>query len=274
MEPFLRWVGGKRWLAPTLVKRIREHLSGTYYEPFIGSGAVFFQLAPKRACVADTLEALTATYRAVKDDAIEVWKHTDIFARECDSPETYELFRSRFNALLSHGQYTNEFAALFIYLNRTGFNGLWRQNKDGEFNVPYGDHSKLKLPSFADLLTASQILQSTSIHTISHSDETLDLIRQAESGDVVYADPPYVDTFQDYDGLIKSSNDFQESLAIELWQAVRRGAIVFVTNNDCPETRRWYGAFAKIETYNRSQSIAGTVDGRKRWNQILAVGMP
>lgn len=274
MKALFRWVGGKRWLAPKLSIRIRKYLTGHYYEPFVGSGAVFFHLEPNQAHIADSLEALTATYRAIKQDPIKVWHFVNSISKESDSIEHYNLYRDRLNALLSHGRYDEEFAALFIYMNCAGFNGLWRQNSEGEFNVPYGEHTSLKIPSFGHLLEVGRLLKTTTIHTVSSSKETLALINQAKSGDVVYADPPYMHAYQGYDGLIESDKEFQEELAIVLWQAVRRGVVVFVTNNDCPEIRRWYGAFASIETYNRSQSMAGTVDGRKRWNQILAVGLP
>lgn len=270
----MKWVGGKRWLAPSLVKRIRKHLTGNYYEPFLGSGAIFFSLAPKQAHIADSLEALTSTMIALQQDPMAVWSYLKAVADESDSKEHYEIRRDRFNALLSRGRYDNEFAALFIYLNRSGFNGLWRQNQEGEFNVPYGDHTKLKLPSFADLLQAGKILQAATIHTVSSPKETLTLISHAETGDVIFSDPPYLNTYQGYDGIFEAGKEFHESVAIALWQAVRRGAVVYATNNDCPDVRRWYGAFAEIETYVRSQSVAGTVEGRKRWNQILAVGIP
>jgi len=277
MEPILKWVGGKRWLAPKLAKRINKHLNeldGEYYEPFFGSGAVFFKVLPRKARIADSLEALTYTMLAIQKDSMAVWDNLKAVAKESCSIEHYKLRRDRFNALLSQGHYTPEFAALFIYLNKTGFNGLWRQNKDGEFNVPYGDYDKIKLPTFADLLNISKALQHAEIYTITSPQETINLIHQAQSGDVIFSDPPYLDTYQGYDGIFESSSDFHEGLAIALWQAVHRGVVVFATNNDCPEIRRWYGAFAEIETYNRSQSVAGTVEGRKRWNQILAIGIP
>jgi DNA adenine methylase len=277
MEPIIKWVGGKRWLAPKLAKRIHNHLNkpdGEYYEPFFGSGAVFFKVLPKYARIADSLEALTFTMSAIKKDSMSVWNYLKAVTNESNSAEHYKLRRYRFNTLLSKGTYTPEFAALFIYLNKTGFNGLWRQNKEGEFNVPYGDYKQIKLPTFADLLNVSKALQNTIIHTISSPQETINLIHQAKSGDVIFSDPPYLDTYQGYDGIFEASPDFHEELAVTLWQAVRKGVTIFATNNDCPEIRKWYGAFAEIETYNRSQSVAGTVEGRKRWNQILAVGIP
>jgi DNA adenine methylase len=172
------------------------------------------------------------------------------------------------------GTYDDEFAGLFIYLNKAGYNGLWRQNGEGLFNVPFGDYNKIKLPTVSELIDASKALQSADLHCVTSGEETFNIIDQAGEGDVVFADPPYLDLFNDYDGLFETGREFHEKLAITLWRAVVRGAVVFVMNTDCEDTRKWYGAFAEISTFNRSQSIAGTVEGRKRWNQLLAVGVP
>lgn len=235
---------------------------------------MFFQLTPQRAMLCDSLEALTWAFANIRDDVMQVHKHLPIISKGSNSKNHYELLRDRFNSLLSRGEYNAEFTALFIYLNKAGFNGLWRQNRNGEFNVPFGDHSNLRMPNLGELLQASKILQNAVISTMTYPKEVFKVINGATAGDVIFADPPYLDTFQGYDGIFESGKEFHEELAIVLWQAVRRGVTVFVTNNDCPETRRWYGAFTEIETYNRSQSVAGTVEGRKRWNQILAIGIP
>lgn len=172
------------------------------------------------------------------------------------------------------GQHDEEFAGLFIYLNKTGFNGLWRQNSEGEFNVPFGDHTKIKLPTISELIDVGNALDDNELLCATSPQSTFDIIGKAGEGDVVFADPPYYKLFNNYDGLFETGKEFHEKLAVVLWQAVMRGAVVFVMNTDCEETRKWYGAFAEITTFNRSQSIAGTIEGRKRWNQLLAVGIP
>lgn len=274
MNPIFKWVGGKRWYAREASIRIREHLTGTYYEPFLGSGAVFFDLNPERAILCDAVEALISTYASIERDPMTVWKWMKAASDGSNSKEHYLLQRRRFNELLSYGQYDDEFAGLFIYLNKTGFNGLWRQNSEGKFNVPFGDHSKIKLPTVSELIDASYALASAELQCVTRAEDTIATIGKAGSGDVIFADPPYYKLFNDYDGLLETGKEFHEKLAIALWQAVIRGAVVFVMNTDCDETRKWYGAFAEIESFNRSQSIAGTVEGRKRWNQLLAVGLP
>jgi len=274
MKPIFKWVGGKRWYAQKACTIIRKHLTGTYYEPFLGSGAVFFSLQPERSVLCDAIEALIATYSRIREDPHDVWNWMKSSGQDSNSKAHYSLRRHRFNELLMHGTYTNEFAGLFIYLNKAGYNGLWRQNSEGLFNVPFGDYNKIKLPTISELISTSQILQNANLNCVSTSQETFDIINNTSSGDVIFADPPYLNLFNDYDGMLETKKEFHEKLAIALWQAVTRGVVILVTNTDCNETRKWYGAFADITTFNRSQSIAGTVEGRKRWNQILAVGIP
>jgi len=274
MNPLFKWVGGKRWYAREATALIRKHLTGTYYEPFLGGGAVFFALRPQRAVLSDAVEALISTYLQIQADPIKVWEWMNAVGKGSNSKEHYLLQRSRFNELLTSGQYTSEFAGLFVYLNKTGFNGLWRQNGNGEFNVPFGDYAKIRLPTISSFIDASKALIAADIRCVTSSKDTFDIINEAGEGDVVFADPPYLNLYGDYDGLFETGREFHEKLAIELWRAVVRGAVVLVTNTDCSDTRKWYGAFAEIKTFNRSQSIAGTVEGRKRWNQLLAVGMP
>jgi len=272
MEPIIKWVGGKRWLAPRITPIIRKHLKGNYYEPFMGSASVFLALQyTGRSYLYDSVEALVTTFLLIKRKPMEIWPHLRRLGKTPNNQQTYNEHRSYFNRKLEHGIYDAEFAAYFLYLNRTGYNGLWRQNSNGEYNVPFGDYSKIRLPSVADILALSKCLQNAAIRCISSPNETLSVIRRAEPGDVIFSDPPYLNTYQGYDGIFEAGYDYQSDLVISLWKATRRGVKVLATNIDCKETRSWYGAFCKIHTFKRSQSIAGTTQGRKQWNQILAV---
>jgi DNA adenine methylase len=274
MEPLFKWVGSKRWIAQQLAPDIKEQLTGTYYEPFIGGGSVFFAVMPERAQLSDSIQALVSTYRHIQLNHREVWTWMGAAAGQGDSKPNYLLRRSRFNQLITSGQYTNEMAGLFIYLLSAGFNGLWRQNKEGEFNVPYGDHSHLKLPTISDFIFASKILSGNVIlNYIENPQTTLQLIQRAGPGDVIFSDPPYYDLYNEYDGLFSASREYHESIAAELWKAAIRGASVYAMNVECPETRRWY-AWAECKTFDRSQVIAGTTEGRKEWTQLLAVAIP
>lgn len=272
MEPIIKWVGGKRWLAPRIVPIIRKHLKGNYYEPFMGSASVFLAAQPSQpSYLYDSVESLVVTYNLIKRNPMAIWPYLQTLSKTPNTQKAYNEKRSYFNQKLGCAKYDPEFAAYFLYLNRTGYNGLWRQNSNGEYNVPFGDYSRIRLPSVSDLIATSKCFQNAHIRDITSPNETLDVIRRAETGDVIFSDPPYLNTYQGYDGIFEARYHYQSDLTIALWSAVRRGAKVIATNVDCKETRSWYGAFCRIHTFKRSQSIAGTTQGRRRWNQILAV---
>lgn len=272
MEPIIKWVGGKRWLAPRITPLIRKHLKGNYYEPFMGSASVFLAVQPTgKSYLYDSVDALVAAFLVIKREPMGVWSYLRRLRKTPNTQQAYNQHRSYFNGKLEHGQFDAEFAAYFLYLNRTGYNGLWRQNANGDYNVPFGDYSKVRLPSISELIAFSKCTQNASIRGITSPDDTLTVIRRTEPGDVIFSDPPYLNTYQGYDGIFEAGYDYQSDLAIALWKSARRGVKVFATNIDCKETRGWYGAFCKIHTFKRAQSIAGTTQGRKQWNQILAV---
>lgn len=271
MQPLLKWVGSKRWITSRLIPVISRNLQNKYYEPFAGSAAMLLALEPEKAVICDTLAPLMALYRYIALEPREVWSMVRAACGDANTKDEYYDRRDRFNNYLSKGEYNKEFASLFIYLNKTGFNGLWRQNSDGEFNVPFGDHKKIKLPSQFDFILASQIFNRTTIHTIDHPDNTFNQIQKAGNGDVIFSDPPYYETFVGYDGIERDQETFQQRLCIELWQAHLRGATIIAMNSDTPETRKWYGGFGTLTSINRKQNMAGSIEGRKRWSQILVI---
>lgn len=272
MEPIIKWVGGKRWLAHQIVPIIRKHLKRKYYEPFMGSASIYLATCPThKSYLYDSVDSLVATFNIIKYDAMQVWPHIQQLSKTPNTQTAYNRNRSYFNELLNHGKYTPEFAAYFLYLNRAGYNGLWRQNASGEYNVPFGNYKKIRLPSISNLLAVSKTFQPASIQHINSPEETLHVIQRSESGDVIFSDPPYLNVYQGYDGIFESNHDYQSDLAIELWKSARRGVKVIATNIDCKETRNWYSAFCKIHTFERAQTIAGTSQGRKQWKQILAI---
>jgi len=276
MEPLLKWVGSKRWIASEISEIVSTHLdpSGTYIEPFAGSAAVFFAVNCKHSILSDTLAPLIATYQDIRDRPNKVWSELRAVGVNANTEVDYTARRSRFNKLLIREKFGVEFTALFIYLNKAGFNGLWRQTKDGIFNVPFGKHKSIKLPTRSDLIIASSKLQSTRLIPITIPVDVFDIIRQSRAGDVIFADPPYFETFTGYDGLSSNSSEFHQRLAIELWNASLRGTFVIAANNDTPETRKWYSPFCKIKSIKRQQNIAGTKEGRKPWNQLIATTNP
>jgi DNA adenine methylase len=218
-EPVLKWAGGKRWLAPILVPSLADELSGTYYEPFVGSAAVFACLKPTKAVLSDINDALVSTLVVIRDAPNELQRHV---WRWSNSRDCYERVRgSRPHSAVGR-------AARFLFLNRTCWGGLYRSNRLGEFNVPFGD-SKRVICRREQLRKFSKLLCSADLQTSDFEQQ----IARAGRGDVVYADPPYTtkganNGFVRYNEKLFSWDD-QVRLANVCKRAAHRGAFVVVS---------------------------------------------
>jgi DNA adenine methylase len=259
-QPFLRWTGGKRLLAD----RIRAHIPdsyGRYIEPFAGSGAVFFATAPRRATLGDLSPELTNAYEAIRDDVDGV-----IEWLKCQRQTEAAYYRIR--ALT--GLPRVERAARFIYLNRTAFNGIWRVNRHGQFNVPYGFRPRPDLVDGPGLRAASRALKGIRVIT---GDFELTL-RHAKSGDVVYADPPYTmahssNGFRKYNEILFSWAD-QQRLARVLNRLAAQQVRIVVSNSDHVDVMKLYPEFRPI-MIDRYSSIAGKSSARGVFREALYV---
>lgn len=230
--PFLRWAGGKRWLAPEIapvITRILKQTQGAYFEPFLGSGAVFFAAAPKRAELSDINEHLINAYHWVRRDPTLI---TEIVSSWEVNAETYYQVRSR------HDVTGVMAAARFIYLNRTCYGGIHRTNRLGQFNTPYGGGSRRPDALWTEgvLSRCSEVLG----HDVSLRCHDFELmVDRANEGDVVFCDPTYSDVtksqFDRYGATVFDWSD-QVRLAQSARGAARRGAVVIICN----------GAFAQL----------------------------
>lgn len=240
--PFLKWVGGKRRLLPELTPRIGT-VTGRYHEPFAGGGAVFFALRASGALrgpvvLADANLRLVRACRALRDDAPGVVEALDAFRCLPRTREQYERVRG---TRPDDGPDT-EVAAWLIYVNRLGYNGLYRVNRAGDFNVPFDPTADLTHPP-ADLLHAcARALAGVDIR---HADFEA-VVADARAGDTIYADPPYLGTFTAYTGAGFALGDHAR-LARALVDAARRGVRVLVSGSDAPEMAEAYPeeAFAR-----------------------------
>ena len=178
--PFLKWPGGKRWLSARLAVIARKALRGTYYEPFLGGGALFFALLPERAVISDVNSDLVNTYKATRDRAQEVIRR---LKRLPVNKETYDRLRAE----VPHDPVRR--AVRFLYLNRTAFGGIYRVNGNGKFNVPFGggDRTPEVLWRRSLLIRASTALSGAEIR----HDDFEPVINRVQRGDVVYCDPTY-----------------------------------------------------------------------------------
>jgi DNA adenine methylase len=232
-RPFLKWAGGKQWLAARLVG-LMPHQQCTYYEPFLGGGSLFFAARPRKAVLGDINQRLVETYQAVRDCVDDV---IPILSRWGNDEETYYKVRAtQFQDALWR-------AAQFIYLNKTCWNGLYRVNRQGEFNVPFGYNGR-KVFDEAGLHEASELLQNAAIACCDFPQ----LLTTATAGDFVYLDPPYTvmhspNGFRHYNERLFCWQD-QIRLARTAGEVARRGCLVVVSNADSEEIRALYPEFS------------------------------
>src|SRR5713226_10143568 len=183
VSPFLRWAGGKQQLKRTLLAFLPLDVTErTYREPFLGGGSLFFALQPKAAILSDANEHLIKCYELVRDQPELVARYLRFHALKNTKAHYYRVREEYNNSEFSAAQ-----AARFIYLNKTCFNGIFRVNSKGKFNVPYGRKESPAIPDEAKLVRVAAALKSASLHASSF-EQALD---GAARGDFIYLDPPY-----------------------------------------------------------------------------------
>jgi len=259
-KPFLKWVGGKRQLLPELLARVPVGFD-TYFEPFLGGGALFFSLLPEKAVLSDNNPRLVRSYRAVRDDVdsliaeLATYPHDRVFFEE--------LRRVDVDALDDV-----QVAAWMIYLNKTGFNGLYRVNKSGGFNVPFGRYKNPKICDPDRLYAASAALQGVEIL---HSSFT-EVSKLAKPGDFVYFDPPYVplsetSSFTSYtkDGFGMVEQERLRDIASNL---KKREVDVLLSNSSAGAVFELYDSFQIDEVY-ANRAINSKSSGRGKVAEVL-----
>lgn len=259
IQPFLKWAGGKRWLI-NHVDKIIPRFNGKYIEPFLGSGAVFFHLAPSSAILSDTNKDLILTYQAIRSDWKKVEKVLEKHQKKHSKEYYYSIRSSR--PRLPHTK-----AAQFIYLNRTCWNGLYRVNLSGAFNVPIGTKNKVILESDR----FDEIAKRLEKAELSTSDFELTINRAGED-DFVFVDPPYT-VKHNYNGFIKYNENLfswedQLRLKSSIDRAVERGAKVLVTNANHPSLKELYRDYRQLGM-SRKNALAAQAKHRGRFEELL-----
>jgi DNA adenine methylase len=261
--PFIRWPGGKRWLVPKMKKILRGLRFKRYFEPFLGGGAFYFSFTPGPAVLSDINKDLVNTYIHVRDHAEQLVAELQ---RLAINKATYETFRET--------TFESSFyrAVRFLYLNRTGFSGIYRVNAKGNFNVPYGGGDRTLIPLLKNnlLLRASKALQGTRIVCADFDD----LIVEAKDGDLLYCDPIYTvshnnNGFRRYNESVFSWED-QERLGKACQAAARRGCTVIVSNAFHHEIRNVYSG-AEIYTFKRWSGLSSNPNKRKPRDEYLFI---
>ena len=258
-KPLLRWAGSKR----QLVHRLAEYWTDDavrYVEPFAGSARLFFKLAPESALLGDINSGLIELYQVIRDHPGELHEAMSQWPNQED-----EYYRVRAMSPKTLSVITR--AARFIYLNRFCFNGLYRTNLSGHFNVPYGGHKSGSLPSLADLEAASRLLAGAELL----SADFAVVVARVRAGDFVYLDPPYSvgshRVFREYDPASFGPADLcRMRSAIE--EIDRMGATFVLSYADCPEGKVMADGFLCSSVPIR-RNIAGFANHRRSTTEIL-----
>jgi DNA adenine methylase len=284
-KPFLKWVGGKRQLLPALLPHLRAlgapqgKWTGRFHEPFLGGGAVFFALAQDpgfQANLNDFNPELANLYRVVQSqpDALHAQLQDPMFA---NTVADHAMIRSWDRLPGWPAARTDiERAARFVYLNRTSFNGLWRVNSKGHFNVPFGRYKTPGFPSQDLLRACSAALQKA---TLNEGDFEA-CLTGVQPGDVVYLDPPYipVSASSSFTGYTKAGFDagMQERLAQLCDRLTAQGVHWVLSNADVPEAHALFGRQpgSVVHVVQATRSINRNANGRGPVGEIIAVSRP
>lgn len=263
LSPFLKWAGGKRWfvyqhggLLPRTFNR--------YFEPFLGGGAVYFFLRPKQAVLSDVNPEVIAAYQAIKEHWVGLKKSLSHHQRAHDADEGYYYdVRAKTPTKLVQR------ASRMIYLNRTCFNGIYRVNRLGEFNVPRGSKDSVLMDS-DDFKSMAEVLATAELR-VSDFEAIID---QAGEDDLVFADPPYtirhnLNGFIKYNEVLFSWAD-QERLALALKRAAARGAKIVATNANHHSVRSLYSSWDFMtRSVSRFSQISADGGSRKQFEELI-----
>jgi len=271
IRPFLKWAGGKRQLLPVLTERCpRERLHATkarYFEPFLGGGALFFALRPKRAVLTDVNDRLIRTYLGVRDDVDDVVERLEDYQRR----HSRNFFYATREREIDCESKDAAVAAWFIYLNKAGYNGLYRVNRANRFNVPVGRYDK---PNICDEKTLRACSVALSRAEIRRGDFR-EVKRKAVRGDFVYFDPPYVplsatSSFTSYTAHGFSDAD-QRDLRDTARELVDAGVDVLLSNSSAKAVADLYREHFRCIEVGATRSVNSNASRRGEVNEFMIV---
>ncbi len=261
-EPLIKWPGGKRALLPQLLPLLPSSFN-RYIEPFFGGGALFFSVQPHFALLSDSNEDLINCYREIRDNPDQLLSS---LRRMKNSKEDYYRIRSM-APRTSSGR-----AARFLYLTTLAFNGIYRVNRHGEFNVPYGYKTHLCVYQPEKIMRISQVLAKCDLECIDFEEA----LKRARPGDLIYLDPPYTvahgqNGFRKYNAKIFSWGD-QDRLARALHVLDKKGCYIIMSNASHSSINNLYRGFTRL-TVERPSVIAASADYRCRVSESLITNL-
>ena len=273
--PFLRWAGGKRKLVPLITSLFPERFDGQvnrYFEPFVGGGSLMLALGHesvrvytpgKNVFINDLNPDLIVTYRSIRDDVESLIQELSEIG-EIKTKDQFERVK-KWDPPNAISQ-----AARFIYLNKTCFNGLWRVNSKGEFNVPWG---KIKNPLICDIPNLRSISKRLATSTITHQ-PYINAVATAKKGDLVYLDPPYIPLSNSSSFSKYSKQDFgildHYALSGVIGGLTERGAHVILSNSNTELSRQIFGPELHLYKLNVTRSISANSGSRTKVSELIA----
>ena len=264
-KPFLKWAGGKRQLLPEIMALMPTHFN-QYYEPFMGGGAVFFHLQPHSANISDINADLVNCYQIVRDKPHQLLTALKEYRYEAE--QYYEVRNLDRDEARYHALDDIARASRLIYLNRTGFNGMYRVNRKGHFNVPFGRYVNPKIVNEPLILDASRALQNAKIECAPYK-QVLDATKE---GDLVYLDPPYMPLSKTASFTSYAKDDFgldkQQELS-DYCRFLHKKQVLFIASNAyLPAIKELYEGFNQKEIKAR-RAINSHADKRQAVSEIL-----
>ncbi|WP_084593955.1 DNA adenine methylase [Palaeococcus ferrophilus] len=275
-EPILKWAGGKRQILHEIVTLMpKDFRNRTFHEPFFGGGAVTFWMEPERGTINDINPKLMNFYVVVRDHVDELIEDAKKHKNE---KEYFYKARSEFNEIVRSGfEIPNiRLASLLLYLNKTAFNGLYRENRKGEFNVPFGRYKNPKIVDEERLRKASEVLKKLEIH----NEDFTYILKVAEPGDLVYFDPPYHPVSETASFTSYSKEDFsrgdQERLRDVCLKLHEKGVYFILSNSYVEPIRELYEGIDGIEVFKiyAKRAINSKADRRGAVPEMLVTNVP
>ncbi|WP_027063285.1 DNA adenine methylase [Mesoplasma seiffertii] len=270
MKPLVKWVGGKR----RFIKDIDPYLKNykRYIEPFAGSAAVFFHLNPQNAILNDLNKDLVNFYKNVRDNPIQLLKSIENLFEVKTDVESYYLLRDEYNSLKGNSLRKS---AIFFYLNKVAFNGIYRVNSRGIFNVPVGKHKTYYIPTESEFLEASELLKNTKLYSISYES----IMDKVNNKDLVYLDPPYfpdeTSKFVGYTDPAFGKEQHYHMLTL-CKNAFAKGATIIISNSRSKEFamalyKTFDSSFITAIQIQTNRSINPNANNKNRFVEMLYV---
>ena len=262
--PIVKWVGGKRQLILELLNNMPQDFN-RYFEPFFGGGALFFEVQPHNAYISDMNEELINLYLVVSDNVNELI----IDLKKHQISKEYFMEIRNVDRKSEYQNWTNiQKASRFIYLNRTCFNGLYRVNSQGQFNVPFGNYKNPRIVDENNLINCSNLLQKTQIR---HADFS-EILQQVKKGDFVYFDPPYVPLSETSSFTSYTKNGFDINMQFKLRNVCDElnlmGVKFLLSNSDTKLVNELYENY-NIKKVFANRAINANADGRGKITEVL-----